>query len=835
MAEGDQHRRRVFDRFGGVTQTKEMYREVRAFLWLECLRRDVGYAMRSLRKSPAFSTAAVATLALAIGANTAMFSVLDAVVLRPLPYRSPEQLAMLWSEDPRQNLRERRSTLSDVEQWRRQSQSFVDLASYDTVGTTLIGTDGPQQIVGVSISPNLLTLLGVAPIRGRRFSDEEAERGQPLVLISHRFWQTRFGGSDDAIGARLVLDGLSSEIIGILPVDFQVAGLDGDVWKAHPRRWLQSERGPATWHVIGRLRPGVTVEQAQAEMSAVSRHLNDQRPVAEGTTGISITPLSLHLVGRQTRLALWMLGGAVLCVFLIAAANVTSLSLARSAARTREMALRAAIGASTGRIVRQLLTESLVLAACAGLVGVALASTGIHVVRAFGPDNLPRLRDVSLDLRVLGWAMLVSATAGVIVGLAPAIATVRRDLRAAFEEGGRNSPGGMASRLRRALVVAEFALAIVLLVGAGLLVRSWWNVSRVDVGFEPGQVLMATLSSPPTFDAHVQRAALYGQVLERIQAVPGVVNAGIMGDLFVEHSKEHTLTIEGDGGTGVERLQLGRDEASAQIFTTLRTPLLRGRLFSASDAADAPRVAIINDTMARRSWPDRNPVGRRFKLTARESEGPWYTVIGVVGDIRRQGPEREPFPQMFESLTQSSPRRVNLFVRTSTDGVGTMAGALRDAVRRVDRNASLDGIAPLEDRLGGYLAQRRFQTGLLLAFAGVAMVMAAVGIYGLIQYSIAIRTQEIGVRMAIGARATDIFRMTVGEGLRLSLAGLAIGLVSAWWLGRAVSSLLFGLTANDPLTFAAVSLLLTAVAIAACVFPALRAMRVEPIVALRLT
>jgi putative ABC transport system permease protein len=818
-----------------MTQIKEVHRQVRSLMWLEDLARDLRHAMRTLRRSPAFTTAAAATLALAIGANTAMFSVLNAVLLRPLPYRSPEQLAMLWTEDPTANLREGRSALWNVEQWQGQSQTFADIATFDSVGTTLTGAEGAEQIVGASISPNLLPLLGVRPVRGRSFSTEEAEQRQRLVLISHRFWQARFGGSHDALGATLVLNGLPSQIIGILPANFQVARLDADVWEPHSTR--QSVRGVQTWFVIGRLRPGVTFDQAQAEMSAVARRLNDQLPAAEKNRSISVVPLNLYMVGPQSRLALWMLGGAVFCVFLIAAANVTSLSLARSVAHAREMGVRAALGASAGRIVRQLLTEGVLLAAVSGLIGTLLALGGIRLIRAFGPGNLPRLNEMSLDVHVLGWALAISVLAGLVVGLAPAIATLRRDLRPSGEESGRSVSGGAATRrIRRALVVAEFALAIVLLVGAGLLVRSWWYVNNIDPGFAPERVLVMEVSAPPAFNAPAQRADLYHRVLEQIQAVPGVENAGIIGDLFISNSREQVVTVERDDGTVSGRLRFATDEVTADFFKAIGTPLLRGRFFSIGDGPDAPPVAIINDAMARRSWPGHDPVGRRLKLGPRDSDRPWYTVVGVVADMRRQGLEREAFPQMFVSLAQSPPpRSVDLFTRTSSNDTLAMAGALRAAVRRVEKNAPIFGVAPLEDQLGTYLTQRRFQTSLLTAFSIAALLMAAVGIYGLIQYSIATRTQEIGLRMAIGAQAGDIFGMIIGEGLTLSLTGLAIGLVGAWWLGRAGSSLLFGVSATDPLTIVTVSLLLTAVATAACYLPARRATKVDPIVALRVT
>ena len=827
--------------FGGVTQTKEVYRQIGSVMWLEDVAHDVRHGLRTLRKSPAFTAAAAATLALAIGANTAMVSVLNAVLLRPLPYRSPEQLVMLWTEDPTQNLREGRSALWDVEQWRSQSRSFEDIASFDSVSRTLTGADGAEQIVGASVSPNLLSLLGIHPVQGRSFSAEEAEQRQRLVLISHRLWHARFAASHDALGASIVLDGVPSRIIGILPAGFQIARLDADVWESHPPR--QSVRGREGWFVVGRLRPTVTFEGAQAEMSAMARRLGDQVPATERNRGISVVPLSLYTVGPESQLGLWLLSGAVFCVFLIAAANVTSLSLARSTVRAREMAVRAALGASAGRIVRQLLTESVLLAAASGLIGVALAMVAIRLIPVIGPGNLPRLNEVSLDLRVLGWALAISLLAGILVGLAPALATLRRDLRASREEGGRSVSGGAtAGRVRRALVVGEFALAIVLLVGAGLMLRSWWNVKNIDPAFRPERVLMMELSAPTILQAvtageaagaAARRIDLYQRVLEQIRAVPGVQEAGIIGDLFIGNTRQQVFTIEGAEGTIAKRLPFTSDEVSADFFKTMGTPLLGGRFFSLGDGPEAPRVAIINEAMAHRAWSGRDALGRRLKFGPSDSDGPWHTVVGIVGSMRLQGQEREPVPQIFVSLAQSPPQNADVLIRTTSDDPQSMAGALRAAVRRAEKHAPIYGVASLDERLGSYLAQRRFQTVLLTGFSVVAVLMAAVGIFGLIQFSVATRTQEIGLRMAIGARASDIFRMVIGEGLTLSVTGLGIGLVGAWVLGRAGSSLLFGVTAGDPLTFTTVAVLLTTVAGAACYLPARRAMAVDPMLALR--
>jgi predicted permease len=839
MAPEEAHRQAMLA-FGNVALAKEDTRRVWIWTWPDEARQDLRYAARTLLKNRAFAAAAAATLALAIGASTTMFSVLNAVLLRPLPYRAPEQLAMLWTGNPTQNVEPTRSSLWDLEQWRTQTQSFAEMAAFDAIGFTLAGTEGAERIVGASISPDLLAVLGVQPLQGRSFSIEEAEQRQRQVLISHAFWQARFGGASDAIGATLVLDGLPSRIIGIIPPGFQLATVNADVWEplTMSQDWeaRHSGRGSQTWFVVGRLRPGVSLDQAQMDMSAIARRVDEQLPAAERNRGISVVPLRLRVVGSDSRLALWMLGGAVCCVFLIAAANVASLSLARSVGRAREMAVRAALGASAGRIVRQLLTESVLLGAVSGVMGTLLAFGGIRLIRAFGPGGLPRLREAGLDLRVLWWALAISLLAGILVGLAPAITTLRRNLRPHSEEGGRSVAGGAAiRRIRSALVVAEFALAIVVLIGAGLLLRSWWHVKSIDPAFMPERVLMMEFNAPTTFKASAQRADLYHRVLEQIQGVPGVEGAGIIGDMFKGNPSERLFTAEGGDGTATVSLPFTRDEVSPDFFTTLGTPLLRGRFFSIGDGPDAPRVAIVNDALARRAWLGRDPLGRRFKLGPRESDRPWYTVVGVVGDMRRQAPEREPVLQIFEPLAQSAPGSVDLFIRTSSDDPLAMAGALRTAVHRVETHAPIFRVTPLETQLGLFLAQRRFQTSLLTGFAVVALLMAAVGIYGLIQYSVAIRTPEIGLRIAMGAQARDIFRMIVGEGLVLSLTGLALGIVGAWWLGRAAASLLFGVTATDPLTFVTVSLLMIAVAIAASYFPARRAMKVQPVEALRVT
>lgn len=796
---------------------REAHQDRKAPAVVETVRQDVRFALRTLRKSPSFTITSIAVLALAIGANTAMFSVLNAVLLKPLPYHAPDQLATLWTEVPSQNIREGRTAFPIFEEWQRANTTFSQLAAYDPASVTLTTPTDAEQISAIRTSANLFSLLGVSPQLGRTFTDEEARQGQRLVVISHRFWQLRFGGVQNVIGSSIDLNGIPSRIIGVMPEDFESRGQGLKVWQPYTMSpgW-DARGGSGSWFVTGRLKPGVTFEQAQADMGAIARRLDEQMPAGERGRGISVVPMSQQVTAPRVRLAVWMLTGAVFFVLLIAATNVASLSLARSATRGKELAIRAALGASRARIAVQLLIESLTLAALSGILGLAVAYGAIRVILAVQPGNLDRLTDVRLDPQVLAWALGLCLLTGLLVGLAPVVTMVRRSMMAT----GRGISGHNA--LRRVLVMAEFALAIVLLAGAGLLMRSLWSVQHVDPGFRPAHVLTVSISSP--FQVPVQQAAFQNQVIERVESLPGVESAGIIGNLFFSGNPERTVTV----GSTSQKLRFRTEEVSAGFFRAMGTPLVVGRFFTAADGTSAARVAIVNESMARRLWPDREAIGQPFQVGAVS-----YTLVGVVGDMRRQNLETEPIPQMFEPLAQNPSRLVNLLVRTSAEDPLAMAASVRAAVREVEKHAPVYGMASLESQLGALLAQRRLETWLLMGFASVALLMAAIGIYGLIQYSIAARTQEIGIRMAVGAQAGSIFRMVLGEGLKLSLIGLAVGLVGALWLGAAASSLLFGVSASDPLTFVGVSVLLILVAVFACYFPARRAMKVDPIVALR--
>jgi putative ABC transport system permease protein len=825
--------------FGALEPMKEEYRDRSTFAALEGLVKDVRHAARTLRKNAGFTAASVTTLAVAIGSVVAMFSVVDAVLQRPLPYRQPEQLTMLWTEGPYENLRKGRSGYWNVLQW-RQSRSFTDMAVFDGVSATLAWNDRSERATVARISPNFFDVLGVSPVHGRTFSADEAAERERVVLISHRFWQNRFGGSTDAIGASVWIDGQPSRVIGILGAAFWFPSLDADLWEPHtlfPDWQTRREvRGIDTWSVVARLRPGVSPAQAQAEMAALADSLDEQMPFAERNREIAVMPLGVHVVGSESRLALGMLSAAVLCVLLIAALNIANLSVARCMTRLREVAIRKALGATSGRIVRQILTESLLVAAAAGMAGSLLASVIVESLEGFGAAALglpSHLSHFAVDTRALAVALLISMAAGMLIGVAPAAVLWRRNVSVSMQDSRTMSGGRVARALRQTLVVSEFALAIVLLFWAGLLIRSWQRLEGIDSGFRPERVLTLEIRTPVGMQA-VQRLAFYRRVLEEIESEPGVESAGFASDLLITSARERIVTAEGRVRSVPQRLPLRIDEISPGFFTTVGTRLLRGRFFSERDGPGSPRTAIINQSLAKHLWPNEDPVNRRFRLGPPDQPGDsWFTVVGVVADMRRQGAEREPVPQMFESLMQNPSGGGSLVVRTSGDAPRDLAPLIESAVRRVDKHAPVYGAATLESRLAAFLTPRKFQTALVTAFSAVALLLAAIGIHALMQYSVATRTREIGIRMAVGADSSGIFRIVIAEGLMLAGVGLGVGMIGALFAAHIARRLLFGVDSADPVALAAASLTLIGVSAAACYFPARRATAVDPVVALR--
>jgi putative ABC transport system permease protein len=815
------------------------HRELGVSTFLSATARELRHAARSLAKAPGYTLTCIAVLALAIGANTAMFGVLDAVLLRPLPYQDPERLAMLWAEIPARGVREGRLAYGDIDLLRRQSRAFADIAFYDPATATLTDPEGAARVAVARASPNLFPLLGVALERGRAYSAEEAERRERVALLSHELWQSRFRGSDDVIGATLELDGASRTIIGVLPESFQ---LDADVWEPHTlfADWetLRAARGPGSWFAIGRLAPDATLAEAQTELTGIARGLDADAALATASgagpeRSIGIVSLSRQILGQETRLALWAITSAVLAVLLIAATNVASLALTRGAARAKELGIRAALGASRLRLGAALAIEGACLACAAGIVGLGVAAAGVRFVLAFGPDRVARLDEASVDPRALAWAFGLCLLTAALIGFVPALAATRGSAELLGRVAGRGVAGShVVRRARRAFVVAELALTIVLLSGAGLLARSLWSAQQVELGFDPERVLSVQLAAPGAMPAE-ERASLHTALLEQVRALPGVQSAAIISDLFVGGVPERPITIEGAARAEPEVVRLRADEASPTFVATLGARLQAGREFSIDDRPAGQRVAIVNDAMARRLWPGADAVGKRFKLGPASSPDAWRTVVGVVGDMRRQGLENEPIAQMFEPIAQNPPRLATLLVRTSTDEPLSVLGAVRDAVANVSKLVPVYDATTLANRVAGFLAPRRFQTALLIGFAAIALVMASVGIYGLIRYTVGLRTREIAIRIATGARDRDVLRLIVGEGLVLCLVGLALGLAGALALGRVASTLLFGVGAGDPPTLVAVSLLLVAVAAGACYFPARRATRIEPLAALR--
>jgi predicted permease len=797
---------------------------------------DLRYGIRMLIKNPSFTAIAVLTLALGIGANITIFSVVNAVLLRPLPYPDADRLVFLWSEAPAQNIRERASTYGNVADWREQNRSFEDLAAFDPTVVTLTGAAEPEQVMSVRASANYFPLFGVAPMLGRTFTAEEEQQRVRVVVLSHGLWQRRFGASPDILGQTLEIDGMSSQVIGVMPEHFR-SGKETPIWEPHTLfpDWeaQKAQRGTGSWQVVGRLKPQVSLAQAQVEMNTIAQRLEQAFPAANKGLGVNLVPLQLQYTGSNVRLALWMLFGAVVLVLLIACTNVANLMLARGIAREREMAIRLALGAGRLRLIRQLLTESALLALLGGAGGLLIALWGIKALISFSPPNIPHLDSVAIDARVLAFTTVVSLLTSLLFGLAPALKISQSQPAAALKEG-RSASGGISGRrLRSLLLITEFSLAVLLLAGAGLLLRSFNKLQAVDPGFDPARVLHMQLT-PERNSTADQWRVFYQQVSERIAALPGVEAAGLTSEIFISGNPDGLITLEGASpeSSDLARIPFRRDVISEGLFETLRVPLREGRFFNAQDNQAAVPVTIINETMARQFWPGEEAVGKRFKLGPAQSANPWLTVVGVVGDMRRQSLERQPIAQIFRPYLQSSERRLIILIRTTGDPT-QIAAVVRDEIRALDKTVLINGIATLESQLDQRVAQRRFQTWLLALFSALALLLAAVGIYGLIHQSVALRAREIGTRMALGAQPRDILRLVIGQGMRLALCGVGIGLLAALGLTRVLASLLFGVTATDPMTFIAAPVLLLLVALLACYLPARRATKVDPMLALR--
>jgi putative ABC transport system permease protein len=800
---------------------------------------DVRYALRALRKNPGFTAVAVLTLAIGIGANTAIFSVANAVLLRPLPFHDPRSLCLLTERMP--SIPVLGPSWLNLQDWRAQSRSF-DIAAARNTTMTLTGAADPERLQAQQVSAAMLPMLGVRALRGHTFTAEEDRAGAAaVVLLGYGFWQRHFGGAEDAIGRSVTLDGQPYTITGILPAGFQLIQPADVVVPFAP--WAASLPDDRSWHpgiiAVGRLRPSASIEAGRAEMAAIASRLEQQYPAANHGVGINVNRMHDQIV-QNIRPALLVLLGAVGAVLLIACANIANLLLARATARRREVAMRTALGASRGRLLRQLLTESTLLALAGGAAGVLLAHLTIPPLVALAGAGIPNLGEVAVDSGVLLFVCAIVMIAGILFGLGPALQTIRFDLVHALNEGARGSSAGSAQkRLRSFLVVAEIAFAIVLLVGAGLLLRSFDRLQSVEPGFRPGNLLVADVPlSPRAYPQPAARMGFFDRLLDRARALPGVTSAGAAAFLPVSGSGSQIhFNIQGRAPKSPRDFVIvAYRPISPRLHETLGVPLLRGRYLADADSERAPFVAVVNESFVRQYFPNQNPLGQHVQLgQTPEPDTPWHEIVGVVGNVK-QNLASDPAAELYFPLRQADTvlpvNFVSVVLRTVGDPRGEV-GALREAVRQLDPNQPLVRIRTMEENIASSVTQPRFHTTLLGIFAGCALLLSVVGLYGVMTYSVTRRAAEIGIRMALGAQRGDILRMVLIEGLRLALIGIAIGAVGSLVLTRLLSNFLYATQATDPLTYIAVALLLVGVAMLACYFPARRAMRLDPIIALR--
>ncbi len=816
--------------FGGVEQAKEQSRDARGVRWIEELWQDLRYGARTLLKKPGFTLIAAITLALGIGMNTAIFSVVQAVLMRPLPFANSNQLVRLFETFPQDGNSEGFVSVPNFKDWREQNQGFEHLTAIRPSAFDLTGGDLPERISGVRVSSNFFSLLDVKPILGRTLLPEEEQPGREnIVLISHSLWQRRFGSDPNIIGRTVTIGEQSFSVVGVMPPDFQFPPRI-EIWA--PIAFTPRELAPGrrSLHnlpiVIARLKPGVTLERAQSEMDSIARRLEQQSPGTETGHGIRLIPLHQQMVGGVS-MALYVLLAAVGFVLLIACTNVANLLLARAAARQKEMAIRTALGAARWRIIKQLLTESVLLALVGGALGVLLAVWGTDLLIAVTPSNLPRRSEISVDASVFGFAFLVSLLTGVIFGLAPALQASKVDLVPSLKEGSQSSLLGHGHhRALNLFVVAEVAMALVLLVGAGLAIRSFLRLGQVNPGFDPQNVLTAHISLPSTkYRGH--QTAFYRQVLERVKSLPGVETASVNTPLpFTGGSNSTAVMIDGRSKPDAD-LSL----VSPEYFTAMKITLMKGRRFTELDQPGAPPVMIINEAMARRHFPGEDPIGKRIKIGYGDDPSP-RLVVGVVGDVKHSILDIEPRDQIYVPFDQEPTFSFRLVVRTTVEPL-SLVSAVHRAVLAVDKERPLAAVGTMEQLISDSIAGPRFRTRLLGLFATIALILTVVGIYGVMSYAVAQRTHEIGVRMALGAQVGDVLKLVIRQGMTLALIGVAIGLMGAFALTHMIKTLLFGVSATDPLTYIVIALLLIVVALLASYVPARRATKVDPMTALR--
>ncbi len=821
---------------------------------MENILQDLRFGARMLLKKPGFTVIAVLTLALGIGANTAIFSVVNAVLLNPLPFAESDRLMAAGQNTPSNRTALSNFSFRNFVDVRDQSDSFERLAAYYNSNFTLTGQHEAVLLRGTIVTADLFPLLGVSPVVGRNFLPDEdkaggGSEGRPAIL-SWECWQRHFAGDPAVVGRAVSLDNTSFTVVGVMPAEFvfPIQAQPTQVWVSTARDServgpgsIMAARGYRGWRVIGRLKPGVTPQAAQMEVDLIAANLAQQFPDINNELGIKVLPLLESMVGNL-RPTLLLLLGAVGFVLLIACVNVANLLLERAISRQREINVRLALGAGRWRITRQFLTESVLLAGVGGVVGTALAVWGTDLIVQLSPETLTRFGETRLDARVLAFTALVSLATGIAFGLAPALIVSRTNLAVSLKEGGRSSTGGFhTSRTRSLLLVVEIALALVLLVGAGLLVQSLVRLQQVAPGFESRNVLTFNVAmSVDSTTGPPQIADFYRQLTERLKALPGVVNASVVFQLPLSGRGGSTgLEIEGQPVDPANPTMGIIHSVSPEYFRTMGIPIIRGREFTERDDLSAPRVLIINEALARKHFPNEDPIGKRISPGFSSvpvndgSEGTGMReVVGVVGDVKHQNLQGSPQPEIYFAQAQMPMSAMTVVARTAADP-HSLVNAARDVVHTLDKNAPVYDVRTVEELLGRSVATPRFNTLLLGLFSGVALILTAVGLYGVISCSVSQSTHEIGIRVALGAQSSDVLKLIVGHGMILTLVGIVIGLAAAYGLTRLMSSMLFGVGATDPWTFAGGAALLAGVALLACYLPARRATKVDPMVALR--
>jgi len=820
--------------FGNVTHVKEVTRESWGAIWLERLVQDLSYAVRGLRRTSAFSVVAILTLALGVGVNTAVFTVVNGVLLRPLPFPDPERLVALSYDYASPFLKYPGLVDSHYLDYRKVAASMEAVASFHKQDVALTGAGDPARISGANVTPEFTHVLRVSPLTGRGFVDADArESAERVVLLSDRLWRERFSGDLRIVGQTVTLDGQPHRVIGIMPAGFNFP-YDAQLWL--PLEVRLDPHNSSIRPVIGRLKAGVTRAQAHAELESLMRRL----PLREGEKReefrSNVRPLKETIVGDVER-PLWIFAGAVAFVLLIACANVANLSLMRAVSRRHEIAVRSALGAGRQRLIRQLLTESVVISLIGSAIGLLIAVVGVRAFLAAAPaGRIPRIENARLDWTALGFTFAVALMTGLVFGVVPALRATRRDVRESLSQGTRTVTGNHG-RLRSTLVIAEIALALILLAGAGLLTRSFVRMRNVDLGFRPDNVVAMTIDLPnASYPTAASMKDIHHRILERLVATPGVSAAGavnwrplggalVAGDFHFEGAKPIPSHFNVD-----------KPAVSPGYFGAIGIRIVRGRDFTARDDERAPGVVIISESVARRLWPGENPIGRRITMTDKPKPGDWLTIVGVVNDIVQQDVKSPPAPAIYQPYLQASHPfflgHMTFLARTRTNP-GAVASAMRDIVREVDRNQPIENLATMSALVSETTAESRFQTQLLGAFSALAVLLAAIGVYGVLAYAVTERTREIGIRLALGGTSGSVIVMVIGRTLRLVTPGVVFGVGGALLGTRVLTKLLFGVQPDDPTTFALVAAALVAVALVAAFAPARRASRVDPLVALR--